>query len=415
MKQTDDKNKWCHIDCALLINGIYFKEPQTRSIIQIPSNLLNIKDQKKQQFDDKNCIYCCSLNKRVIQDGFFNGGVTIKCDFESCKHYFHVTCGKYHKSSLFELVHSNESSNYKIAVHCHEHIKITDNIENKLNSISIKNVNDDSPFLIGTIVKIESSPLSDNYKIMDYKDQLFYEIDFGDGTFSSDMLPEDIIGTSKGIPSPGSHVKVKWNDEEANKLNIYDDCTFLGCNKTFYYTLQKVTQTNSKRQKNLPMGQIIKKSHKDLLSIIENRKLIQQQNLNSPTETETKTKRKLLSNHQNETISTSNTNNKKNINPSPTKRCKVYNQVIKVSQSSPQHTLPTRANMKKSSKSPNKFIIKDNIFNNKKMGNQSDSKYDTSDYDFIDSDDDRQNEDHFYSIESLKASTTSKSIMSRIK
>lgn len=31
------------------------------------------------------------------------------------------------------------------------------------------------------------------YRIMRVDEQRFYEVDFGDGTFSNDMLPEDII------------------------------------------------------------------------------------------------------------------------------------------------------------------------------------------------------------------------------
>jgi hypothetical protein len=30
-------------------------------------------------------------------------------------------------------------------------------------------------------------------KIVELKKQIFYEVDFGDGTFSTDMIPEDII------------------------------------------------------------------------------------------------------------------------------------------------------------------------------------------------------------------------------
>lgn len=31
------------------------------------------------------------------------------------------------------------------------------------------------------------------YRIIKVDEQRFYEVDFGDGTFSNDMLPEDII------------------------------------------------------------------------------------------------------------------------------------------------------------------------------------------------------------------------------
>ena len=33
----------------------------------------------------------------------------------------------------------------------------------------------------------------DSYRVVKVDEQRFYEVDFGDGTFSNDMLPEDII------------------------------------------------------------------------------------------------------------------------------------------------------------------------------------------------------------------------------
>lgn len=41
----------------------------------------------------------------------------------------------------------------------------------------------------------ENSEHINSYRIVEIKPQVFYEVDFGDGTFSNDMLPEDIIVT----------------------------------------------------------------------------------------------------------------------------------------------------------------------------------------------------------------------------
>lgn len=74
-------------------------------------------------------------------------------------------------------------------------------------------------------------------KITNHTLQTFYEVDFGDGTYSSDMLAEDIESFSErelnnNLPEEGSTVKVKWTDGQTY------NCIFLGSNKTYVYTVR---------------------------------------------------------------------------------------------------------------------------------------------------------------------------------
>ena len=98
--------------------------------------------------------------------------------------------------------------------------------------------------------------MSDSFvtaRIISFEEAIFFEVDFGDGTYSDDMLPEDLLVfflnllkiviyfhhitfndknyniETEGIPRSGSQVKVKWTDG-----SIYS-CTFLGTNKSFIY------------------------------------------------------------------------------------------------------------------------------------------------------------------------------------
>jgi hypothetical protein len=69
--------------------------------------------------------------------------------------------------------------------------------------------------------------------------QTFYEVDFGDGTYSSDMLAEDIEGFNEresngDLPQEGSNVNVKWTDGQTY------NCIFLGSNKTYVYMVSKL-------------------------------------------------------------------------------------------------------------------------------------------------------------------------------
>lgn len=53
----------------------------------------------------------------------------------------------------------------------------------------------DVAFENGTLVPIkhDTSERIDYARIVSSQAQIFYEVDFGDGTFSNDMLPEDIL------------------------------------------------------------------------------------------------------------------------------------------------------------------------------------------------------------------------------
>jgi hypothetical protein len=103
--------------------------------------------------------------------------------------------------------------------------------------------------------------------------QTFYKVDFGDGTFSNDMLPEDILDHDGTPPKPGSLVRVKWDDD-----NTYS-CTFLGSYQTYVYTLEVVNSNGVSRKPKL-----IKKSHKELSLLIKPNDLlnIQVQSPKSP-------------------------------------------------------------------------------------------------------------------------------------
>jgi len=100
----------------------------------------------------------------------------------------------------------------------------------------------------------ETSPIdlsSTNAKVIHRDMQVYYEVDFGDGTYSSDMMPEDIDGLDESNqPEEGTSVKVKWTDGE------WYICTFLGLNKAYVYTLE------------FDDGVQLKKSHKELVEMI---------------------------------------------------------------------------------------------------------------------------------------------------
>ncbi|CAF0727957.1 unnamed protein product [Brachionus calyciflorus] len=223
LKLCEDKLKWAHITCALATSGIFFKDPMTRSSIVIPPKLFK-KNPK--------CLFCSRAY-----------GLTVKCDLIDCNNQFHTTCALKQKNN--KCVFDQADWPKLITILCPQHSYLNNKC---CNSNKLK------PFQIDSKVFYENRV----YTIVDYKEQIFYEVDFGDGTFSNDMLPEDILDLN-GVPSPGSIVNVKWDDN-----SVYSS-TFLGINHTYLYTLEC-------DEKNLQLEDIliIKKLHKDLVPVNKN-------------------------------------------------------------------------------------------------------------------------------------------------
>ena len=92
-------------------------------------------------------------------------------------------------------------------------------------------------FEINTIVPIKLD-LDDNFlngRILTSEQNTFLEVDFGDGTFSTDMQTSDVIDydiRKYGLPQKGSNLQVKWDD------NSEYTCIFLGSNESYIYEVR---------------------------------------------------------------------------------------------------------------------------------------------------------------------------------
>ena len=108
LKQSDDKQNWAHITCAICIESVSFKEPNTRAAINIPKNIFN--KEKKQL---KKCIYCSSFTQFRTS----LSGLTTKCEVKSCKNRFHATCGYLQGNCYFDYADWPRC----VSILCHEH------------------------------------------------------------------------------------------------------------------------------------------------------------------------------------------------------------------------------------------------------------------------------------------------------
>ncbi len=119
--------------------------------------------------------------------------------------------------------------------------------------------NENDAFPNNTQVTVKIGNRIETARVINSESQTFCEVDFGDGTFSSDMLPEDILD-HECTPKPGSPVRVKWDD------NTTYSCTFLGSYQTYVYTLELLNTSSSSRKPKL-----LKKSHKELILLMKSK------------------------------------------------------------------------------------------------------------------------------------------------
>jgi hypothetical protein len=164
MKQTDDRQKWVHITCCLCLDGITFKNANTRSQINIPFNILN-KEKKKFQ----KCLYC---NPFTRHQTVTPTGLTVKCNISTCKNRFHVTCGFFQGNCLFEQADWPNP----IKILCHDH---AEQYKRKKKIGEINHI----PFEFGSHLYLNLNNKIQIAFIKNIEPQIFYEVDFGDGTF----------------------------------------------------------------------------------------------------------------------------------------------------------------------------------------------------------------------------------------
>jgi hypothetical protein len=123
LKLADDKNKWAHVSCALCVDGVTFKSPETRGGLSMHglNGML-----KKERSLNRECVFCHSF---VHHQTLVPTGVTVKCKVSSCKTRFHVTCAEMQGKCMF---FSTDSAAECTSFLCHEHAeKMTDSFLNR--------------------------------------------------------------------------------------------------------------------------------------------------------------------------------------------------------------------------------------------------------------------------------------------
>lgn len=206
LKPTSD-GKWAHIVCALSIPEVKFENIQKRE----PINAYKITSERSKL----RCYYC---NPLLNSEKTF--GVCVQCSQGRCTSSFHVTCA-YAAGVVYE------TSDWPFPVYntCTRHShKEKGKGERKLNELKKGD-------------RVYAKHKNTRYYIVDVlkvTNQVFYSVDFDDGSFSDDLYPEDIDNhqVELGPPAAGTHVQIKWTDGD-----LYG-ATFRGAKTLVMYTVE---------------------------------------------------------------------------------------------------------------------------------------------------------------------------------
>ncbi|MEE6523514.1 hypothetical protein FKM82_022451 [Ascaphus truei] len=160
LQRTTDK-RWVHIVCAVAV-------PEARFLNVIERHPVDVSDIPEQRCRLK-CVYC---RRRIRRES----GACVQCSVDKCSTSFHVTCA--HTAGI-----SMEPDDwpYVVSITCFKH-KATN-----------------QSFAVSREVSVGQTVISRNRNGLYYKcqvigsaTQIFYEVNFDDGSYSDNVNPENI-------------------------------------------------------------------------------------------------------------------------------------------------------------------------------------------------------------------------------
>uniref|UniRef100_A0AAY4BBE5 Lysine-specific demethylase 4B n=1 Tax=Denticeps clupeoides TaxID=299321 RepID=A0AAY4BBE5_9TELE len=162
LKMTTD-TRWVHVICAIAVPEARF----VNAIEREPVDVTSVPETRK----SLKCIYCHKATKNIC-------GACIQCSYESCSTSFHVTC-----AHLAGVVMKPADWPYGVSVTCQKHKQTIQKPKPGSRDISLGQQvigrNSDGWFYRCTVIGIAS--------------QTLYEVNFDDGSYSDNVLPENLM------------------------------------------------------------------------------------------------------------------------------------------------------------------------------------------------------------------------------
>lgn len=246
LKRTTD-GLWAHVTCAITLPDVNFVNVQVRE----PINACGVTQARRKL----KCIYCNLL--MLTSDKV---SACVQCSVGRCCTSFHVTCARA-AGVLFE---SSEGQT-PVFICCSKHTSSQRMSVTKQRQI-VKKIR------LGNMVTCKHK--NGRYyrcKVVDQHTQFFYEINFDDGSWSTNMFPEDIANfdcEEDGPPPVGSKVKVRWPDRQ-----LYSG-TFKGTNEVDMHVVEfeDMSQASYKREEIWADGEPLPKKVQARLSMATDQK-----------------------------------------------------------------------------------------------------------------------------------------------
>ncbi|XP_054482589.1 lysine-specific demethylase 4A-like isoform X2 [Anoplopoma fimbria] len=186
--QRANNDKWVHVLCAITVLEARFvniteRGPVDLSAIPLPRFKLK-------------CAYCRKRMKREVN------GCCVQCSHGRCSTAFHPTCAQ----AAGMLMHPDDWP-FIVFITCHRH---------KAPSIPERNKASMRELAVGqrVICKYKNGRYYHS-EVVELTTATFYEVVFDDGSYSDNLLPEDIENRDcvrLGPPANGDAVQVRWTD-----------------------------------------------------------------------------------------------------------------------------------------------------------------------------------------------------------
>ncbi|CAF1330441.1 unnamed protein product [Rotaria sordida] len=222
-------------------------------------------------YQSNSCHYCwsfCPLNYRRISTHSY-----ASCSYNQCTNTFHITCGLI-SGCTFQI----DSDHSIIDARCHLHaitsmlspsLSIVNSRSSTIDEIDDKTIEYNDNLIDDRQQHEENRKYYDNDNIVEEKKRVpigtrvlindtkeqklgqvignelsyHYSVDFGDDTYSHDMLAEDILDSDPSKLIIGSNVRIKWTDG-----TIYT-CKYLGRQRVLLYHI-KINNETRQLQRN---------------------------------------------------------------------------------------------------------------------------------------------------------------------
>ncbi|KAL4634777.1 lysine-specific demethylase 4B-like [Arapaima gigas] len=236
LKKTTD-GRWVHVICAIGVAEARF----VNTIEREPVDISGIPETRR----SLKCLYCHKTTKETR-------GACIQCSFENCSTSFHVTCA--HNAGVLM---KPADWPYLVSVTCHKHKP--NNVKSRPASRELSlgqkviGRNRDSRYYHCVIIGIAT--------------QTFYEVNYDDGSYCDNLLPENVMNQDclrTGPPEAGELIRVYSMDSNVQNASFVREHV----NKHYQVEFEDRTQMFLKRSELYTLDQELSKRVKCRLSLM---------------------------------------------------------------------------------------------------------------------------------------------------